>query len=87
MEICDIESHTELKMKNEPIIQPAKSADAFSLAKLAEKTFRGAFAKYIQVQVFQRQISYNFFPFAPPSFMVRSKNPTLAVGGGPIKTG
>ena len=47
-------------MKNEPIIQIAESFDAFSLSKLAEKSFRGAFAKLNEKKNFERYVARSF---------------------------
>lgn len=47
-------------MKKEPIIQLAKPSDAFFLAKLAEKTFRGAFAKLNDKENFERYVELSF---------------------------
>ncbi|WP_372678081.1 GNAT family N-acetyltransferase, partial [Desulfosarcina sp.] len=47
-------------MKNEPIIQLAGSFDAFSLSKLAEKSFRGAFAKLNDKENFERYVARSF---------------------------
>ena len=47
-------------MKNEPIIQIAESSDAFSLSKLAEKSFRGAFAKLNDKKNFERYVARSF---------------------------
>ena len=44
-------------MKNEPIIQIVESFDAFSLAKLAEKSFRGAFAKLNDKENFETYVA------------------------------
>jgi hypothetical protein len=47
-------------MKNEPIIQLAEPFDAFSLAKLAEKSFRGAFDKLNGKENFERYVAISF---------------------------
>jgi len=47
-------------MKNEPIIQLAVPSDASYLAKLAEKTFRGAFAKLNHKENFDRYVAIAF---------------------------
>jgi len=47
-------------MKNEPIIQLAEPFDAFSLAKLAEKSFRGAFDKLNDKENFERYVAISF---------------------------
>jgi diamine N-acetyltransferase len=47
-------------MKSEPIIKLAEPFDAFSLAKLAEKSFRGAFAKLNDKENFERYVAISF---------------------------
>ncbi len=47
-------------MKNEPIIQLAESHDAFSLSKLADKSFRGAFAKLSDKENFETYVALSF---------------------------
>ena len=47
-------------MKSEPIIKLAKSSDAFFLSKLAEKSFRGAFAKLNDKENFERYVARSF---------------------------
>ena len=59
MGLC-IPSHTDSKMENEPIIRLAEPSDAFSLAELAEKTFRGAFAKMNDKANFEKYVALSF---------------------------
>jgi hypothetical protein len=47
-------------MKSEPIIKLAKSSDAFFLSKLAEESFRGAFAKLNDKENFERYVARSF---------------------------
>ena len=47
-------------MKNELIIKLAKPSDAFSLSKLAEKSFRDAFAKMNDKENFERYVARSF---------------------------
>ena len=47
-------------MKSEPIIRLAKSSDAFFLSKLAEKSFRDAFAKLNDKENFERYVARSF---------------------------
>jgi diamine N-acetyltransferase len=47
-------------MNNGPIIQVAEPIDAFSLSKLAEKSFRGAFAKLNDKENFERYVARSF---------------------------
>ena len=47
-------------MENEPIIKIAESIDAFSLSKLAEKSFRGAFAKLNDKENFEMYVARSF---------------------------
>lgn len=47
-------------MKNDPIIQLAYPSDAFSLARLAEKSFRGAFAKLNDKENFESYVALSF---------------------------
>jgi len=47
-------------MKNELIIKLAKPSDAFSLSKLAEKSFRGAFAKLNDKINFEKYVARSF---------------------------
>ena len=43
-----------------PIIQLAEPSDAPSLAKLAEKTFRDAFAQFINKKDFESYVAHSF---------------------------
>ena len=47
-------------MRNEPIIQVAEPFDAFYLSELAEKSFRGAFAKLNDKENFERYVARSF---------------------------
>jgi GNAT superfamily N-acetyltransferase len=47
-------------MNNEPIIQLAEPHDAFSLSKLAEKSFRDAFAKLNDKENFEKYVALSF---------------------------
>lgn len=47
-------------MKNEPIILLAEPHDAYSLSKLAEKSFRGAFAKLNDKENFETYVALSF---------------------------